>query len=280
VSSVREQTIPTEQPPTFVDRECRIVSAVDLYGRILGFLDRSRYSCHQAAISIVLTRLKGPRSKSTTSQETWQHRDSNLDLWICSQKPGPLDHRRDPHNAEIPHVPRKRVKLSLCQTKLALRHELVYGNGCIDPCFLDRSTSWRWVVTVPPPLYSRENSPPRIHWKGGWLGQRLREVPPAVNISSRYTATDFIIVDNVGLREWKSSYTQTKITIPVYRRFFVNRQNLSAIGHSFSYFLSFSCALRIRPEACYDFTTTYDFFFWHSFLTTVLWVVLVSTFRE
>jgi hypothetical protein len=29
--------------PTFADRGCRVVSATDPYGRILGFLDRSRY---------------------------------------------------------------------------------------------------------------------------------------------------------------------------------------------------------------------------------------------
>jgi hypothetical protein len=29
--------------PTFADRECCVVSATDPHGRILGFLDRSRY---------------------------------------------------------------------------------------------------------------------------------------------------------------------------------------------------------------------------------------------
>jgi hypothetical protein len=29
--------------PTFVDRVCHVVSVTDTYGRILGFLDRSRY---------------------------------------------------------------------------------------------------------------------------------------------------------------------------------------------------------------------------------------------
>jgi hypothetical protein len=47
---VRERTIPTEQPllsakwlPTFADRGCNVVSVTDPYGRILGYLDRSRY---------------------------------------------------------------------------------------------------------------------------------------------------------------------------------------------------------------------------------------------
>jgi hypothetical protein len=46
---VREQTIPTERTPlvgevsvNFADRGCHVVSVTDIYGRILGFLDRSR----------------------------------------------------------------------------------------------------------------------------------------------------------------------------------------------------------------------------------------------
>jgi hypothetical protein len=35
--------------PTFTDRECHVVSVADPYGRILGFLDRSRYFFFQAA---------------------------------------------------------------------------------------------------------------------------------------------------------------------------------------------------------------------------------------
>jgi hypothetical protein len=50
VAWVRERTKPTERlrlsaklVPTFADRGCRVVSVTDPYGRILGFLDRSRY---------------------------------------------------------------------------------------------------------------------------------------------------------------------------------------------------------------------------------------------
>jgi hypothetical protein len=35
--------------PTFADRGCRVVSATDSNGRILGFLDRSRYYFFQVA---------------------------------------------------------------------------------------------------------------------------------------------------------------------------------------------------------------------------------------
>jgi hypothetical protein len=34
-----------------------------------------------------------------------------------------------------------KVKLSLCLTNQALRHEDVWGSGCINPCFLDLGTS-------------------------------------------------------------------------------------------------------------------------------------------
>jgi hypothetical protein len=47
---VRERTILTERPPLvgeviakFADKGCHMVSMTDPYGRILGFLDRSRY---------------------------------------------------------------------------------------------------------------------------------------------------------------------------------------------------------------------------------------------
>jgi hypothetical protein len=47
---IPERTIPTELPPlvcevntNFEDREYHVVSVTDPYGRILGFLDRSRY---------------------------------------------------------------------------------------------------------------------------------------------------------------------------------------------------------------------------------------------
>jgi hypothetical protein len=53
-----------------------------------------------------------------------------------------------------------KVKLSLCLTTYALRHEGVCGSGCIDPNCLDLGTSWRWVVSFTPlPLYLRWKSP-------------------------------------------------------------------------------------------------------------------------
>jgi hypothetical protein len=70
---VRERTIPTEQPPLvgevllpIVDRGCHVVSVTDPYGRILSFLDRSRYfSIKFYYLSVLLTRLSGPHSRPT-----------------------------------------------------------------------------------------------------------------------------------------------------------------------------------------------------------------------
>jgi hypothetical protein len=50
--------------------------------------------------------------------------------------------------------------LSLCIPNKALRHEDVWGSGCIDLRILDLGASW-WVVSFTPwPLYFREKSPP------------------------------------------------------------------------------------------------------------------------
>jgi hypothetical protein len=58
-----------------------VVSVTDPYGRILGFLDRSRYfSILSSSSSIVLTGLSGPRSRPTT-----------FFLVVTGIEPGPPD---------------------------------------------------------------------------------------------------------------------------------------------------------------------------------------------
>jgi hypothetical protein len=51
--------------PTCADRGCHVVSVTHPSGRILGFLDRSRYFLSSSS-SVVITKLSGPRSKPTT----------------------------------------------------------------------------------------------------------------------------------------------------------------------------------------------------------------------
>jgi hypothetical protein len=60
VASVRKRTIPTEQQPLVsevianfsADRGCHVVSVTNPYGRILGFLDQSRYYFFQVALQL------------------------------------------------------------------------------------------------------------------------------------------------------------------------------------------------------------------------------------
>jgi hypothetical protein len=46
--------------PTFGDRGCHVVSVTELYGRILGFLDRSRYFSFEAALQLYSRGLVDP----------------------------------------------------------------------------------------------------------------------------------------------------------------------------------------------------------------------------
>jgi hypothetical protein len=60
----------------------------------------------------------------------------------------------------LSHVCNKMVKLYQCLNNWTLRHEGIGGSGCIDPHFLDLSTSWSWMVSFTPrPLYPREKNP-------------------------------------------------------------------------------------------------------------------------
>jgi hypothetical protein len=56
VGGVRKRTIPTEKPllvgevsANFYSRGCHVVSVMDPYGHILGFLDQNRYFFYQVA---------------------------------------------------------------------------------------------------------------------------------------------------------------------------------------------------------------------------------------
>jgi hypothetical protein len=66
--------------PNFADRVCRVVSSTDPYGRILGFLDRSRYFLFQVAPQLysrgwvdlvaVLLRKSGSAGNQTQTSES------------------------------------------------------------------------------------------------------------------------------------------------------------------------------------------------------------------
>jgi hypothetical protein len=53
----------------------------------------------------------------------------------------------------------------LCLTNYTLRHEDVWGSGCIDPHFLDFATSWKCPFTPGERALG-------IHWIGAWVSPR------------------------------------------------------------------------------------------------------------
>jgi hypothetical protein len=57
-----DRRLSTNLVPTFAGRWCHVVSVTNPYGRILDFLDRSRYFFSSSS-SVVLWRLSGPRSR-------------------------------------------------------------------------------------------------------------------------------------------------------------------------------------------------------------------------
>jgi hypothetical protein len=97
VAFVRERNIRTMQPPlvgklvpTFADRWCHVVSATDLCGRILGLLDRSRYSFFQVAPQLYtrgwvdpishppLTKLKLTKHRGLSLLANYTHRATSV----------------------------------------------------------------------------------------------------------------------------------------------------------------------------------------------------------
>jgi hypothetical protein len=71
-----------------------------------------------------------------------------------------------------------KVKLSLCLTNSALRHEDVWRSGSIDPRILDLGTSLRWVISFTPrPFYPKGKIPRypsnrRLGWPQNRSGRR------------------------------------------------------------------------------------------------------------
>jgi hypothetical protein len=87
VARVSERTIPTERPPpvgelqTFADRRCHVVSVTVLYGRILGFLDQSRYFSFRVA----------PHCTHEAEWTPFQTHYFSENLVALGIEPGPLD---------------------------------------------------------------------------------------------------------------------------------------------------------------------------------------------
>jgi hypothetical protein len=102
VASVRERTIPTERPPSvsevssnfFKLEGANVVSVTNPYGRILGFLDRSRYYCFQVAPQLYSRGWVDPVPDPLLFFLVVSG-NRTRDLRICSQELWPLVHRKN-----------------------------------------------------------------------------------------------------------------------------------------------------------------------------------------
>jgi hypothetical protein len=79
--------------PTFGDRWCRVVSATDPHGHILGFLDRGRYFPIQVTAQLYSRVWVDSVPDPLLLRKSGRAGNRTRDLWICSQELWPLDHR-------------------------------------------------------------------------------------------------------------------------------------------------------------------------------------------
>jgi hypothetical protein len=84
--------------PTVADRGSHVVSLTDPYGHIPGFLDRSCYFFLQVAPQLYSRSWVDPAPDQLLLRKSGS-RESNPDLWICSQELWPLDHRGGPSSS-------------------------------------------------------------------------------------------------------------------------------------------------------------------------------------
>jgi hypothetical protein len=75
------------------DRECCVVSATDPHGRILGFLDRSRYYFFQVTPHLYSRGWVDPVRDPLLLRISGRAGNRTRDLWICIQELWPLDNR-------------------------------------------------------------------------------------------------------------------------------------------------------------------------------------------
>jgi hypothetical protein len=80
--------------PTFADRGCLVVSTTDPHGRILGFLDRSRYYFFQVAPQLYSGGWVNPVPDPLLLRKSGSAGNRTPDLWICSQELSPIAHTR------------------------------------------------------------------------------------------------------------------------------------------------------------------------------------------
>jgi hypothetical protein len=93
-----DRRLSAKSVPNFADRGCHVVSVTDPYGSILDFLDRSRYFFFQVGPQLYSWGWVDPVPDPLHLWKSGSAGNRNPDLWICSQKLWPLDHRGGQHN--------------------------------------------------------------------------------------------------------------------------------------------------------------------------------------
>jgi hypothetical protein len=104
--------MPAKLVPTFADRGCRVVSATDPHGRILGFLDRSRYYFFQAGPQLYSRGWVNPVPDPLLIRKSGSAGNRTRNLWISSQELWPLDHRGGQT------LKRTKLKMKSCQCEI------------------------------------------------------------------------------------------------------------------------------------------------------------------
>jgi hypothetical protein len=84
---------PENLEPTVADRRCHVVRVTDPYGRILGFLYRSRYFFFQVAPQLYSRGWVDPAPDPLLLRKFGSAGNRTWDLWASSQEFWPLDHR-------------------------------------------------------------------------------------------------------------------------------------------------------------------------------------------
>jgi hypothetical protein len=130
--------------PTFVDRSCRVVIATDSYGRILGFIDRSRYFFFQAAPQLYSRGWVDPVPDPLLLRKSGSAKNRKPDLWICSQELWPL------------FITYQAIKTNWC--------------GGVTPRILNLVARWRWKISFPPLNFTPGGRVLGTHWIWG-LGE-------------------------------------------------------------------------------------------------------------
>jgi hypothetical protein len=119
----------------------RVVSTTDPHGRILGFLDRSRYYFFQVAPRLSLRGWVDPVPDPLLLRKSGSAGNGARDLWIYNQELWPPDHRGGQSNGYV-------WKNYRCQFSRDFQPFLNYWYYCIIPHFEVKITRFHYSSCV------------------------------------------------------------------------------------------------------------------------------------